>query len=59
MLQACHFNTLLIAKGPSLVNTFTLASPYIILANYVQLDWAESYGVKMYIVSGSVGRRAY
>jgi cystathionine gamma-synthase len=43
------------AKGPSLGTNFTLASPYVILAHYGELDWAELYGVDRHLVRISVG----
>ncbi|KII87669.1 hypothetical protein PLICRDRAFT_699219 [Plicaturopsis crispa FD-325 SS-3] len=42
-------------KGPSLGTSFTLASPYTILAHYVELDWAAKYGVTRDLVRISVG----
>ncbi|KAI6709377.1 hypothetical protein PZA11_005053 [Diplocarpon coronariae] len=43
------------AKGPSLGTNFTLASPYVILAHYLELDWASQYGVPADLVRLSVG----
>lgn len=44
------------AKGPSLGTSFTLASPYTILAHYLELDWAAGYGVEKGLVRISVGQ---
>ena len=44
------------AKGPSLGTSFTLASPYTILAHYLELDWAAQYGVEAGLVRISVGQ---
>ncbi|WVO20138.1 uncharacterized protein IAS62_001429 [Cryptococcus decagattii] len=44
------------AKGPSLGTSFTLASPYTILAHYLELDWAAGYGVEQGLVRISVGQ---
>ncbi|KAI6779682.1 Cystathionine gamma-synthase [Emericellopsis cladophorae] len=44
-----------IAKGPSLGTNFTLCSPYVLLAHYQELPWAEEYGVDPYLVRISVG----
>jgi cystathionine gamma-synthase len=44
------------AKGPSLGTSFTLASPYTILAHYLELDWAETFGVERGLVRVSVGQ---
>ncbi|CAE6510794.1 unnamed protein product [Rhizoctonia solani] len=49
------FDNLDCAKGPSLGTNFTLACPYTILAHYVELDWAETYGVEAGLVRVSVG----
>ncbi|WVR03892.1 hypothetical protein IAU60_000891 [Kwoniella sp. DSM 27419] len=50
------YNTLGCAKGPSLGTSFTLASPYTILAHYLELDWAAEYGVERGLVRISVGQ---
>ena len=50
------YDTLQCAKGPSLGTSFTLASPYTILAHYVELDWAAQYGVEAGLVRISVGQ---
>ncbi|KAL9096437.1 MAG: hypothetical protein Q9165_001434 [Trypethelium subeluteriae] len=42
-------------KGPSLGTNFTLASPFVILAHYNELDWAESFGAERNLVRFSVG----
>ncbi|KAK4971876.1 Cystathionine gamma-synthase [Elasticomyces elasticus] len=42
-------------KGPSLGTNFTLSSPFVILAHYMELDWAASYGVEASLVRFSVG----
>ncbi|KAG9250135.1 pyridoxal phosphate-dependent transferase [Emericellopsis atlantica] len=44
-----------IAKGPSLGTNFTLCSPYVLLAHYQELPWAEKFGVDPYLVRVSVG----
>ncbi|KHE78711.1 cystathionine gamma-synthase [Neurospora crassa] len=43
------------AKGPSLGTNFTLTSPYVLLAHYQELDWAEQYGVDRNLIRISVG----
>ncbi|KUI62248.1 Cystathionine gamma-synthase [Cytospora mali] len=43
------------AKGPSLGTNFTLTSPYVVLAHYVELDWAASLGVHPDLIRISVG----
>ncbi|TID14230.1 cystathionine gamma-synthase [Venturia nashicola] len=49
------FDNLATAKGPSLGTNFTLSSPYVILAHYNELDWAESFGVERDLIRFSVG----
>jgi len=49
------FDALDCVKGPSLGTNFTLASPYVILAHYQELDWAAQYGVESTLVRVSVG----
>jgi cystathionine gamma-synthase len=43
------------AKGPSLGTNFTLASPYVILAHFLELDWAAQFGVPADLIRISVG----
>lgn len=50
------YDTLPCAKGPSLGTSFTLASPYAILAHYTELDWAAEFGVERDLVRISVGQ---
>ncbi|ORX33640.1 putative cystathionine gamma-synthase [Kockovaella imperatae] len=50
------FDALQCAKGPSLGTSFTLASPYTILAHYLELDWAAQFGVEAGLVRISVGQ---
>ncbi len=50
------YDALACAKGPSLGTSFTLASPYTILAHYYELDWAADYGVEEGLVRISVGQ---
>ncbi|CAG8725687.1 2399_t:CDS:2, partial [Acaulospora morrowiae] len=49
------FDALPVAKGPSLGTNVTLACPYTILAHYLELDWALSYGVEPGLVRVSIG----
>lgn len=49
------YDSLACAKGPSLGTNFTLASPYVILAHFLELDWAESFGVDRNLIRVSVG----
>ncbi|KAF4976095.1 hypothetical protein FZEAL_7205 [Fusarium zealandicum] len=49
------FDTLPLAKGPSLGTNFTLCSPYVLLAHYSELEWAAQFGVDPDLVRVSVG----
>jgi cystathionine gamma-synthase len=43
------------AKGPSLGTNFTLTSPYVILAHFLELEWAAKFGVPADLIRISVG----
>ena len=49
------YNNLQICKGPSLGTTFSLACPYVLLAHYKELDWAERCGIPPHLLRVSVG----
>lgn len=49
------FDTLYIAKGPSLGTNFTLGCPYTIIAHFNELDFVNSCGVDTYLVRISIG----
>jgi cystathionine gamma-synthase len=49
------FDQIRTAKGPSLGTNFTLTSPYVVLAHYLELDWAASFGVDPDLIRISVG----
>lgn len=49
------FDALKCQKGPSLGTNFTLASPYVVLAHYTELEWAKEFGVDEGLVRVSVG----
>ncbi len=49
------YDSLEISKGPSLGNKFTLVCPYVQLAHYNELPWAESLGVPPLLMRVSVG----
>jgi cystathionine gamma-synthase len=53
--SVAFFDTLPCYKGPSLGTNFTLACPFVILAHYLELEWAASYGVEGDLVRVSVG----
>ncbi|KAB8237660.1 PLP-dependent transferase [Aspergillus alliaceus] len=49
------FDRIETAKGPSLGTNFTLTSPYVVLAHYLELDWAAGFGVPADLLRISVG----
>lgn len=52
---AAFYDALDLAKGPSLGTNFTLASPFVLLAHYGELNWTESLGVPTALIRFSVG----
>ncbi len=49
------YDALEVCKGPSLGTNFTLACPYVLLAHYNELNWAEECGVPTDLLRVSVG----
>ncbi len=49
------YDALEISKGPSLGTNYSLVCPYMLLAHYDELDWAEDCGVSRYLIRISVG----
>ncbi len=49
------YNSLATCKGPSLGTNFTLVCPYVLLAHYNELDWAQKCGVSPHLLRVSVG----
>ncbi len=49
------YNSLKLCKGPSLGTNFTLVCPYVMLAHYNELDWAQKCGVPSHLLRVSVG----
>ena len=49
------YDALAISKGPSLGTHFSLCCPYVLLAHYDELAWAESCGVPSHLLRVSVG----
>ncbi|OAA49522.1 cystathionine gamma-synthase [Metarhizium rileyi] len=54
-LAESFYDSVEIAKGPSLGTNFTLCSPYVLLAHYQELSWAAKFGVAEDLVRISVG----
>ncbi len=53
--SAKFYDSLQLLKGPSLGTNYTLVCPYVLLAHYNELDWAESCGVSRHLIRVSVG----
>ena len=49
------YDSLAVAKGPSLGTNFTLSCAYTLLAHAKELEWAAEYGVTEHLVRISVG----
>ncbi|WP_115070302.1 PLP-dependent transferase [Synechococcus sp. UW179B] len=49
------YDALSVCKGPSLGTPFTLVCPYVLLAHYDELAWAEDCGVPAHLLRVSVG----
>lgn len=49
------YDRLRVCKGPSLGANFTLASPYMLLAHYPELDWSDGLGIDRNLVRFSIG----
>ena len=49
------FDALNVSKGPSFGTRFTLVSPYVMLAHYHELDWAEGCGIPRNLIRVSCG----
>lgn len=49
------YDSLRISKGPSLGTNFSLVCPYVLLAHYDELDWAESCGADRHLIRVSAG----
>lgn len=52
------YDQLRVCKGPSLGTDFTLVCPYVLLAHYNELKWAESCEVPPHLLRVSVGLEA-
>ena len=49
------YDALAVCKGPSLGTAFTLVCPYVLLAHYDELVWAEGCDVPSHLLRVSVG----
>lgn len=49
------YDSLKLSKGPSFGTNFTLVCPYVMLAHYHELEWAEGCGVPAHLLRVSCG----
>jgi cystathionine gamma-synthase len=49
------YDALEITKGPNLGTSFSLCCPFVLLAHYNELEWAEAAGASRYLIRISVG----
>lgn len=49
------YDALKLSKGPSFGTNFTLVCPYVMLAHYHELEWAEACGVPAHLLRVSCG----
>lgn len=49
------YDALRLCKGPSFGTPFTLVCPYVMLAHYAELEWAEGCGVPAHLLRVSCG----
>lgn len=49
------YDALKITKGPNLGTSFSLCCPFVMLAHYEELDWAEAAGASRYLIRFSIG----
>ncbi len=49
------YDSVKVCKGPSLGTSFTLVCPYVMLAHYNELEWAQQCGIPAHLLRVSVG----
>ncbi len=49
------YDALEITKGPNLGTSFSLCCPFVLIAHYNELEWAEAAGASRYLVRISIG----
>lgn len=49
------YNALEITKGPNLGTSFSLCCPFVLIAHYNELEWAEAAGASRYLIRISIG----
>ena len=54
--KTCDFyDKLAISKGPNLGTTYSLCCPFVMLAHYNELEWAEKMGASRWLIRLSIG----
>ena len=49
------YDKLAISKGPNLGTFYSLCCPFVMLAHYNELEWAEKMGASRWLIRLSVG----
>lgn len=49
------YDALEITKGPNLGTSFSLCCPFVLIAHYHELEWAENAGASRYLIRISIG----
>ena len=49
------YDALEITKGPNLGTSFSLCCPFVLIAHYTELDWAETAGASRHLIRISIG----
>jgi len=49
------YDALEITKGPNLGTSFSLCCPFVLIAHYNELEWAEAAGASRYLIRISIG----
>ncbi len=49
------YDALEITKGPNLGTSFSLCCPFVLIAHYDELEWAEAAGASRYLIRISIG----
>ncbi len=53
------YDALRLCKGPSFGTPFTMVCPYVMLAHYPELEWAEACGVPAHLLRVSCGLESF
>ena len=54
--KTCDFyDKIAFSKGPNLGATYSLCCPFVMLAHYNELEWAEKMGASRWLIRLSIG----